>query len=123
MKLLLSSTVLLGWLNTSAQNSVSTINEILPNHKHKEIALIPEPVTLTKQNGYFILPQNIIFNIKRIVDDRLLVTISAEVGGLDIYYSFNSSFPDQFYPKYTDSLIVPIDAQQLRVTTYQNKNQ
>ncbi len=62
-----------------------------------------------------------IFNVKRTANGRLLVSLSTEVEGLDIYYSFDNSFPDQFYPKYTDSLTVPIDAQQLRVITYRNK--
>jgi hexosaminidase len=50
--------------------------------------------------------------------DQLKVTMSTEVEGLDIYYSFDNSFPDRFYPKYTQPLIVPKDASNLKVVTY-----
>ncbi|MDO3625253.1 beta-N-acetylhexosaminidase [Mucilaginibacter sp. BT774] len=46
------------------------------------------------------------------------VELSTEVKGLDIHYTFDNSFPDQFYPKYTAPLLVPTDAYMLRVITY-----
>lgn len=61
-----------------------------------------------------------IFNVKRTHDGRLLVTLSTEIEGLDIHYSFDNSFPDQCYPKYSAPVMAPIDAQQLRVITYRN---
>jgi len=54
-------------------------------------------------------------------DNSLYITLSTEVAGLDIYYSFDNSFPDRFYPKYTAPLIAPKDATQLRVITYRGK--
>ncbi|MDF3076970.1 MAG: Beta-N-acetylhexosaminidase [Sphingobacteriaceae bacterium] len=48
----------------------------------------------------------------------LTVNMRTEVEGLDIYYSFDNSFPDKFYPKYTSPVKVPIDAIQMRVITY-----
>lgn len=62
-----------------------------------------------------------IFNVRRTPDKNLLVTLSTEVEGLDMYYSFDNSFPDRFYPKYDAPLAVPIDAKQLRVITYRGK--
>ncbi len=62
-----------------------------------------------------------IFAVKRTNDSKLLVTLSTEVDDLDIYYSFDNSFPDHFYPKYTEPLVVPIDAVMLRVITYRGK--
>jgi hexosaminidase len=62
-----------------------------------------------------------IFAVKRTADGKLLVTLSTEVEDLDIYYSFDNSFPDHFYPKYTEPLVVPIDANMLRVITYRGK--
>lgn len=53
-------------------------------------------------------------------DSTMIVTLTTEVNGLDIYYSFDNSFPDKFYPKYTEPLIVPKEAAQLKVITYQN---
>jgi len=62
-----------------------------------------------------------IFKVKRTADGKLLVTLSTELEDLDIYYSFDNSFPDHFYPKYTEPLVVPIDAGTLRVITYRGK--
>jgi hexosaminidase len=49
------------------------------------------------------------------------VDLSTEVEGLDIYYSFDNSFPDNFYPKYSQTLIVPKDAVKLKMITYRGK--
>ena len=62
-----------------------------------------------------------IFAVKRTADGKLLVTLSKEVEDLDIYYSFDNSIPDHFYTKYTEPLVVPIDANMLRVITYRDK--
>ena len=51
----------------------------------------------------------------------LKVELSTEVEGLDIYYSFDNSFPDRFYPKYSSPLVVPKDATNLKVVTYRGK--
>ena len=61
-----------------------------------------------------------IFSV-RALNNRLYVDLATEVEGLDIYYSFDNSYPDRFYPKYSGSLITPIDATQLRVITYKGK--
>ena len=62
-----------------------------------------------------------IFKVSRSADRQLLVELSTEVEGLDIYYSFDNSFPDRFYPKYTEKLSVPKDAGMLKVITYKGK--
>lgn len=62
-----------------------------------------------------------IFTVRRTADGLLLVTLSTEIENLDIYYSFDNSFPDHFYPKYTEPLVVPIDANIIRVITYRDK--
>jgi hexosaminidase len=36
---------------------------------------------------------------------QIIVDLATEVKDLDIYYTFDNSFPDQFYPKYTQPLI------------------
>lgn len=51
-------------------------------------------------------------------DKKLQIHLSTEVSGLDIYYSFDNSFPDQFYPKYSGPLIAPEDAVMLKMITY-----
>lgn len=62
-----------------------------------------------------------VFKAGKTADKKLTIDLSTEVEGLDIYYSFDNSFPDRFYPKYTATLIAPIDAKQLKVITYKGK--
>ncbi|WP_233260779.1 beta-N-acetylhexosaminidase [Pedobacter sp. HMWF019] len=62
-----------------------------------------------------------IFKVSRSADKQLLIDLSTEVDGLDIYYSFDNSYPDRFYPKYTDKITAPKDATLLRVITYRGK--
>lgn len=61
-----------------------------------------------------------IFKPSKTADNRLKIELSTEVTGLDIYYSFDNSFPDKFYPKYTTPLIAPIDASQFKLQTYKD---
>ncbi|RYU89425.1 beta-N-acetylhexosaminidase [Mucilaginibacter terrigena] len=63
------------------------------------------------------------FKPSRNADSTINVALTTEVPGLDIYYSFDNSYPDRFYPKYTGILTVPIDATLLRVVTYRGKKQ
>jgi len=58
------------------------------------------------------------FEAKLTPDNKMIVELTNEIPGLDIYYSFDNSYPDRFYPKYTAPLLVPEDATQLRVITY-----
>ncbi len=52
------------------------------------------------------------------------VTFSQQLEGLDIYYSFDNSFPDRFYPKYSGSaVVVPKDAGFMKLVTYRGKEQ
>ncbi len=62
-----------------------------------------------------------IFEVSRTADKQLKIELSTEVEGLDIHYSFDNSFPDRFYPKYTKALTPPKDAVMLKVITYKDK--
>src|SRR5690606_2434942 len=62
-----------------------------------------------------------VFTASKTGNNRLKIELSTEVEGLDIYYSFDGSYPDHFYPKYTGPLIAPVDASQFRVITYRGK--
>jgi hexosaminidase len=53
--------------------------------------------------------------------DDYLVTLTTEIGGLDIYTSFDNSTPDCFYPKYVKSQLIPKDAKLMRIITYRGK--
>ncbi|MBS1663356.1 MAG: family 20 glycosylhydrolase [Bacteroidetes bacterium] len=50
----------------------------------------------------------------------IVVELDTEIKGLDIYYSWDNSNPDNFYPKYTGALNVPKDASWLKVITYRD---
>lgn len=59
-----------------------------------------------------------IVNVSKTTNGQLKIDLSTEIKGLDMYYTFDNSFPDKFYPKYTEALIPPKDAVMLRVITY-----
>ena len=63
-----------------------------------------------------------IFTVHKVpsANDSLTVDLSTEVEGLDIYYSFDNSNPDNFYPKYSGTLSIPKDASMLKVITYRD---
>jgi hexosaminidase len=61
-----------------------------------------------------------IINASESHDKKLIVELSTEIKGLDIYYTFDNSFPDNFYPKYTEPLIFPPEAVALKLITYRN---
>lgn len=46
------------------------------------------------------------------------VTLTPEIDGLDIYTSFDSSTPDNFYPKYSEPLRIPQNAVTMRIISY-----
>jgi len=62
-----------------------------------------------------------VFNVSRTADKQIKIELGTEVEGLDIYYSFDNTFPDRFYPKYTKPLIFPKEAVMLKVITYKGK--
>ena len=55
-------------------------------------------------------------------DSQIIVKMNTEIEGLDIYYSFDNSFPDNFYPEYSEPVVVPKDAATMKVITYRNGN-
>lgn len=62
------------------------------------------------------------FSVKKdpSANDSISIELFTEIKDLDIYYSFDNSNPDKFYPKYTHALTVPKDADMLKVITYRN---
>jgi hexosaminidase len=62
-----------------------------------------------------------IFTASRDAQGQLTIQLATEVNGLDIYYSFDNSFPDHFYPRYSAPMIPPKDAVMLKVITYRGK--
>ncbi|HEX5168321.1 MAG TPA: family 20 glycosylhydrolase [Cyclobacteriaceae bacterium] len=64
-----------------------------------------------------------IFNPRKDGKGTLEIELTTEVNGIDIYYSFDESNPDRYYPKYTAPLMVPKDAVTLKVVTYRDGQQ
>lgn len=63
------------------------------------------------------------FKITKTSGDRYMVEMDTEVKGLDIHFSLDNSFPDEYYPKYTSPIIIPAEAAGLKVVTYKNGKQ
>lgn len=61
-----------------------------------------------------------IITAKKDAQNLPVITMATEIKGLDIYYSFENSFPDKFYPKYTEPITMPKDAVLMRVITYRD---
>jgi hexosaminidase len=59
-----------------------------------------------------------IIEVKRNAVGELMVQLSTEISGLSIHYSFDHSFPDQFYPAATGPVLVPKDATVMKIVTY-----
>jgi hexosaminidase len=59
-----------------------------------------------------------IFTATKTSDGKLKIELATEINDLDIHYSFDNSFPDNYYPKYTEALTPPEDAVMLKVITY-----
>jgi len=64
---------------------------------------------------------NVIFEPARIKNSDFGVTLTSEVKGLDIYYTFDGTNPDQFSPKFDGKPIqFPVGATYLNAITYRN---
>ncbi len=60
-----------------------------------------------------------IITCKRTDNNEVSISLEGEVAGLDIYYSFDETHPDNFYPKYEGKpLSIPKDAITFKVITY-----
>ena len=59
-----------------------------------------------------------IIHVKRNSKDSIQVELSTEVKGLEIYYSFDNSNPDEYYPKYESMLSIPKESSMLKIITY-----
>jgi hexosaminidase len=58
-------------------------------------------------------------------DDKgnLYANLSTELNEMTIYYSFDESNPDNYYPKYTKPVMVPKDAMTMKIVTYRDGKQ
>lgn len=59
--------------------------------------------------------------VKDTVRNSMRIALTTEVKDLDIYYTFDGTYPDYFSPKYKDILDIPKNADLFRVITYRAK--
>ncbi len=55
--------------------------------------------------------------------NRITVEMKTEVPGISVHYTFDNSFPDNFYPAYSKPVEIPIDASTMKVVTYRGDKQ
>ena len=55
--------------------------------------------------------------------NRITVEMKTEVPGIFVHYTFDNSFPDNFYPVYSKPVEIPIDASTMKVVTYRGDKQ
>lgn len=59
-----------------------------------------------------------IVQVQKQKDNEILITLTSEIDGLEIHYSFDNSLPDHFYPIYSKPLSFPFGSDRLKVITY-----
>ncbi len=74
---------------------------------------------------YALSSYNVVYTPVRSKDGRAFsVKLSSEIKGLDIYYTFDGTNPDPYYPKYTGEPInFPVGATQITANTFRNGKQ
>lgn len=60
------------------------------------------------------------FKVQKKDSGSVVVELIPEIDGLTLHYSFDNSYPDEFYPAYKEPLLVPKDAVLMRVISYRN---
>jgi hexosaminidase len=53
-------------------------------------------------------------------DAQIVIDLSGEVQGLDLYYTLDNTWPTIYSPKYSQRIIVPKDVDLFRVVAYKN---
>jgi hexosaminidase len=61
-----------------------------------------------------------VITVRKEGEKGLIIDMKKEIDDLDLYYTFDNSFPDQYYPKFAGPVSVPVDAATLRVISYRN---
>ncbi|RYG17072.1 MAG: beta-N-acetylhexosaminidase, partial [Chitinophagaceae bacterium] len=95
MKLFLSSILLSISLSTVAQHTaITTDNAVFEqpaSHAHSEISIIPEPVTVIKQEGHYILPQSILIQAVKSNELKQAIAFLQERLGIPTGYFVSST--------------------------------
>ncbi|HTD92803.1 MAG TPA: family 20 glycosylhydrolase [Chitinophagaceae bacterium] len=60
------------------------------------------------------------FKVTKKDSSGVVVELVPEIPGLQLHYSFDNSYPDEFYPTYKQPLMVPRDAALMKVISYRD---
>lgn len=60
-----------------------------------------------------------IIKVKK-TEKGLVVELTTEVNGLDLYYTLDNTIPNQYYSRYKEPVLLPADVDQFRVISYRN---
>ena len=101
----------IAWSPANKKNWNNFVGKIEDHFKRFDVAEVKYAPSMYDPN----------FKVTKNDKEELTVSLTTEVEGLDIYYSFDNSYPDNFYPKYTAPVVVPKDATLMRVITYRGK--
>ncbi len=55
--------------------------------------------------------------------NEITVEMKSEISGVSVHYTFDNSFPDNFYPAYSKPVAIPKDASTMKVVTYRGDKQ
>jgi hexosaminidase len=61
-----------------------------------------------------------IIGVKKDNKGQLMITLSTEMEGLNVYYTVDNSIPNQYHPRYKEPFVFPAGADMLKVITYKN---
>jgi hexosaminidase len=62
-----------------------------------------------------------VVSVKRVPNGGYTIDLDVEAPGVNVHYSFDNSFPDNFYPSYSGkSISIPVDATTLRMVSYKS---
>lgn len=70
--------------------------------------------------NYSISMYDPLIGVKKDASGNLVITLTTEVEGLDLYYTLDNSIPNQYHPKYREPIVVPADVDNFRVISYRN---
>jgi hexosaminidase len=61
-----------------------------------------------------------IIRVTKNSNDNLVINLSTEVEGLDLYYTLDNAWPTPYYSKYSEPIVVPEDVDYFRVVSYRD---
>lgn len=100
----------IGWSPSGRKNWDGFVNRVEQHFKRFDVAEMKYAPSMYDPE----------FSVTKNDKNELTVSLTTELKDLDIYYSFDNTYPDKFYPKYTSPVAVPKDAILMRVITYRD---